>query len=87
MFDGLLNLLIKLINFVILAIGNFISFVVGLLPDSPFQVLDSMNFEFLDSLNWVIPISFMLTFLSYWIVGIGLYYLISIPLRWVKVIS
>ena len=87
MMEGLKNILIELVNFIIKSIGFLINGLVGLLPESPFTVIENLEFEYLDTLNWVIPFSFMVTVLSYWIIGIGFYYLIAIPMRWAKVIQ
>lgn len=83
----LLNVLVTFVNFIISSISNFISFLINLLPDSPFTILNNLEFNYLDSLNWILPLSFCISVLSYWLLAIGLYYLIQIPLRFVKVVS
>lgn len=72
---------------VITFIGNVLSF----LPDSPFLVLEELSnteyYQWLQWLNWFIPINTFVSILEAWLVGIGLYYVYQIVLRWVKAIE
>lgn len=74
--------------------GTLVSFavsVVELFPESPFIILNEMsNSEFytwLKYLNWFIPVSSFVSILETWLLGIGIYYIYQIVLRWIKVIE
>ena len=74
--------------------GTLVSFavsVVELFPESPFVVLNDMsNSDFytcLKYLNWFIPVSSFVSILETWLLGIGIYYIYQIVLRWIKVIE
>lgn len=63
--------------------------VLGLLPLSPFtQYIEKLkDMPFLGYLNWFIPIKELLIIGASWLGVIGLFYLYSIVLRWVKAIE
>lgn len=63
--------------------------VLGLLPLSPFtQYIEKLkDIPFLGYLNWFIPIKELLIIGASWLGVIGLFYLYSIVLRWVKAIE
>ena len=74
--------------------GALVSFAVGvieLFPTSPFVVLDELAqsdfYQWLQYLNWFIPVSTFVSILETWLVGVGLYYVYQVVLRWVKVIE
>lgn len=72
--------------------GIFNSFASGLkdvLPHSPFSQFLSQfqNLPALGWLNWFVPIGPAITVLEVWLVAIGLFYLYSIALRWLKAIG
>ena len=73
------------------ALVGFAVSVVELFPESPFVVLDELaNSEFytwLKYLNWFIPVNSFLSVLEAWLLGIGIYYIYQIVLRWIKVIE
>ena len=83
----LFNVLIKFVNFIIEAVGSLIDVLVNLLPPSPFNVLESLEIPYLDALNWVFPIPIYISILEVWLVAIAAYFVISVGLRWVKVIE
>ncbi|HIW21056.1 MAG TPA: hypothetical protein H9887_03435, partial [Candidatus Dorea intestinavium] len=60
--------------------------VLGLLPLSPFtEYIEKLkDMPFLGYLNWFIPIKELLIIGASWLGVIGLFYLYSIVLRWVK---
>lgn len=71
---------------------NFLSdcleWIVDLLPDSPFQLLDTSPIEpYIGYINWFIPVDFILTTLTLWLVAVAGYYCLSIVLRWIKAID
>ena len=63
--------------------------VLGLLPLSPFtEYIEKLkDMPFLGYLNWFIPIKELLIIGASWLGVIGLFYLYSIVLRWVKAIE
>lgn len=62
---------------------------IQLLPQSPFKDIEVAieSSTGLAWLNWFFPVSECLTVMSAWLVAIGLYYAISVILRWVKIIG
>lgn len=78
-----------LIQWIYTLVGTLGKEVIKLLPTSPFrQFID--NFEapqYLGWLNWFFPISSILSVLALWVTAIGLFYLYSIIMRWVKMIG
>ncbi len=87
----LANLLISLINYIILTVGFLIGSLIDLLPNSPFiGVMEDIHLpiqKYLSALNWLIPFDKIIIILGYWTMAITLYYIISVGLRWVKVIE
>jgi len=65
-----------------------LSWVVALLPDSPFKLIDNSPIkDLLPYINWFIPFDFMVTTFTAWLVAIAVYYVYSVILRWVKAIN
>ena len=60
-----------------------------LLPLSPFtQFIDQFrNLPFLGYLNWFFPVGDCLGVMAAWLTAVGLFYLYSILMRWLKVIG
>ena len=60
-----------------------------LLPLSPFtQFIDLFrNLPFLGYLNWFFPVGDCLKVMAAWLTAVGLFYLYSILMRWLKVIG
>ena len=84
----LINLLIDLINFLISGIGLLITTLVNLLPSTPFTILSNLKaIPFLNYLNWIIPIGTFIGIIEVWLISIATYYLISVALRFAKVIE
>lgn len=67
----------------------FAGFLGDILPTSPFRpFLDRFSdIPYLGYLNWFVPIKEMLVVMLAWVTAVGLFYLYSIVLRWVKVIG
>ena len=65
--------------------------VINLLPESPFLVLEDLSssefYQWLNFLNWFIPINTFVSIFEAWLVGIGIYYVYQVVLRWIKVIE
>lgn len=70
-------------------IKQFFSWVVGLLPRSPFQAYIQQigKIPYLAELNWFVPVPQLLAIGAAWLAAISLYYLYSIILRWIRAIS
>ena len=69
-------------------LSYILSFVVVLLPDSPFQLLSYTPIsDILPYINYFIPIDFMLSTLAAWGTAITIYYSYQIVLKWVKAVS
>lgn len=60
-----------------------------LLPLSPFsQFIDQFrNLPFLGYLNWFFPVGDCLKVMAAWLTAVGVFYLYSIIMRWLKVIG
>lgn len=83
----IIKTLISGLNMIIKALGGIATVLIMLLPTSPFKAFSSISIPYLDTLNWVLPISFMVTILGYWVGAIALYYVIQVVLRWIKIIE
>ena len=61
----------------------------GMLPTSPFRdFLDRFaDIPYLSYLNWVVPVADILAVMAVWLTAIGIFYLCSILLRWIKVLG
>lgn len=59
------------------------------LPHSPFQqYIDQFrSLPYLGWLNWFFPVGSCLTVMAVWLVAVGLFYLYSILMRWLKIIG
>jgi len=78
---GLLNLLIK-------ALGEVLSFIFAILPSSPFAFISNSPISsFLGTINYFIPVSEMILISESWLLCVGSFYLYQIVLRWVKAIE
>lgn len=83
----MVKFIIGLFNLIIKALGTILGGLISILPNSPFLLLESLDIPFLDSLNWIIPVSVMVSILSYWVGAILIYYGVQVVLRWVKAIQ
>lgn len=63
--------------------------VLQVLPTSPLrEFIDGMgDIPYLSYLNWFFPVSEVISILSLWVTAIGLFYLWSVVLRWLRVIG
>ena len=70
-------------------ITQFGQWVMGLLPTSPFvSFINALEkIPFLSALNYFVPISTFISIGEAWLVVIGVFYLYSIILRWIRAIS
>lgn len=80
--------MIKVINIIIKAIASFFGVILSFLPKSPFSLIDNSAIkDFLGYLNWIVPINSILAIGEAWLVAVGIFYIYSIALRWVKAID
>lgn len=70
-------------------LNSFGSFLMSVLPTSPFQqfISDFSNLPYLGWLNWFIPIGSFIKIGTAWLTAVGVFYLYSVIMRWVKMIG
>ena len=70
-------------------VTKFLSFVISKLPPSPcVSFIDALaESPFLSHLNYFIPISTFIGIGEAWLVAVGVFYLYSIIMRWIRIIS
>lgn len=68
---------------------TFAQKLLDLLPLSPFQefISDFASLPYLGWLNWLFPVGDCLVVMAAWLVAVGLFYLYSILMRWLKMIG
>ena len=67
-------------------IKKFGAIILSVLPTSPFdKYLDSLGN--LGYLNWFIPVGSFIKILLTWVTAVGVFYIYSIIMRWVKMIG
>ena len=78
-----------MIDFMTAIIEKFLDWVLKLLPTSPFTSFIEAcgNLPYLSWLNWFIPVGQMIAIGEAWLIAIGLFYLYSIVLRWIRAIE
>lgn len=69
--------------------SSLIEQLLKVLPLSPFQqfIADFRGLPALGYLNWFFPVGTCLKIMAAWLTAVGLFYLYSIVMRWVKVIG
>lgn len=72
-----------------MSIASIFNSVIGFLPGSPFQRYISAiaDVPYLDVVNWFFPIGEIIVIMQAWVFAISLYYLYSVVLRTIHVIS
>ena len=70
-------------------IKKFGAIILSVLPTSPFdKYLDSLgSLGYLGYLNWFIPVGSFIKILLTWVTAVGVFYIYSIIMRWVKMIG
>ena len=70
-------------------VTRFLDWVCGLLPTSPFVAyIDALEtMPYLAYLNWFVPVSTFIAIGEAWLVSVGLFYMYSIILRWIRAIE
>ncbi len=76
--------MVATINYIIELLGNALVILFKLLPDSPFTYIAEIDSTLLDAINWIFPVEMMISHLSLFVVAVAIYYVIRIPLRWIK---
>ena len=74
---------------IITTVNGLLDKALGLLPQSPFRAfIDEIGeHEWLGYVNWLIPIDKFIVIGEAWLVAVGLFYLVSVILRWAKAIE
>lgn len=86
--ETLIGIVITLINGLIKLLAKVVEALFFFLPDSPFkEVSTSPIIEFIGYMNYLLPITEIIAIMTLWTTAIGIYYLIQIALRWIKVID
>lgn len=70
-------------------VTRFLDWVCNLLPTSPFVAyIDALEaVPYLSYLNWFVPVSSFIAIGEAWLVSVGLFYMYSIILRWIRAID
>ena len=70
-------------------IKKFGVIILSVLPTSPFdKYLDDLgSLDYLGYLNWFIPVGSFIKILLTWVTAVGVFYIYSIIMRWVKMIG
>ncbi|MEM0173670.1 MAG: hypothetical protein QXI16_04090 [Sulfolobaceae archaeon] len=78
-----------LFNWITSSLDYVLSFVLAMLPDSPFQIITRNNtvIEYLGYVNYFIPMTEILGILQLWITAVGVYYVYQAILRFAKVVE
>lgn len=73
----------------LLAVKSIVSYLLNLLPDSPFTFLNQSSFiqPYLETINWIIPFSFIVSTLEVWLIAVVSYFVWSLILRWIRAIE
>lgn len=70
-------------------LGKFGEMLMAVLPTSPFQqfLSDFADIPYLGFANWFIPIGSFIKIGKAWLIAIGVFYMYSVIMRWVKMIG
>lgn len=62
---------------------------IALLPSSPFNIITELmtSIPYLDILNWFVPVTEIIAIGQAWLLAVGTFYVISMVLRWIKIIG
>lgn len=70
------------------SISGVLSWLLALLPDSPFQSISNSDVSsYLGTLNWFIPLAQIVAILELWLIAVLTFYIYSIILRWIRAIE
>ncbi|MCX8129394.1 MAG: hypothetical protein N3I35_04755 [Clostridia bacterium] len=76
--------MIGIINGIISALGKVLQTILLLLPDSPFIFVGNLDQQWLKYINYFLPVQEFVVVLEAYVIAVGIYYAIRIPLRWAK---
>lgn len=78
-----------MLDFMMELLNRFGDMLSKVLPLSPFQsyIKSFSNLPYLGYLNWFLPIGAFVKIGMAWLVAIGIFYMYSIIMRWVKMID
>jgi ABC-type multidrug transport system permease subunit len=80
--------IINILNQCINGLGTALSFVLSLLPPSPFSLIDNSPIQpYLQGINYFVPISTILSIAQAWLVAVGIFYVYQAILRWIGAIE
>lgn len=79
------NFFVKLINYFISGVGAAFSWLISLLPDTPFKAETVPGSVDLGYVTYVIPFPTMISHLALLLAAITIYYVIRVAARWLKV--
>lgn len=82
-------MLVKFVQFLIDSLVNLLNLILSFLPISPFKSVYNLTLDntLLSNLAWIVPFPQIIGMLQAWTTAIGIYYLYSIVLRWIKAVS
>lgn len=82
-------MLTTMLQAVVNGLAALLSVVVQALPGSPFQGLTALTIDnkWIGYLAYVVPVGAIVSTLEAWLVCIGVYYLYSVVMRWIKVVG
>lgn len=71
---------------------SFAVSVINLFPGSPFLFIQNLASDpamasILGMLNWFIPVYSFVAIMETWLIGVGIYYVYQIVLRWLKAVG
>lgn len=82
------NFIVNVINAIIRGLGTALSWIINLLPPSPFQLLDNSPIQpYIATFNWFVPLPQIIVILEFWLVAVALFYLYMVILRWTKALG
>jgi len=78
--------MLEQIRYILIKLSNAC---VVFLPNSPFQSFLSQldKIPFLGYLNYFVPVAQIIAVTQLWVTAVGLFYLVQLALRWVKMIE
>lgn len=78
-----------LLNLVLKKIESALHYFILLLPHSPFRAFmgEFQKLPYLEYINYFIPIGSIIAITQAWAMAIGVYYVYSVVLRWLKAIE
>lgn len=76
--------MIAILNAIIASLASILTGLLSLLPASPFVFTLNIDDGILAAINWIFPVAGAITHFSAFCIAVALYYLIRIPLKWIR---